>query len=81
MNIPLSARLLCWCVVVCDRPRLWRVSKLDFIIMASSFVATLALGVLTGLGTAIAVSLAMFILYSSQPRYAPTLPFRRRRLV
>ena len=43
--------------------------------MASSFVATLALGVLTGLGTAIAVSLAMFILYSSQPRHDPTLPF------
>jgi MFS superfamily sulfate permease-like transporter len=49
-------------------PRLWRVSKHDFFVMASSFGATLVLGVLSGLGAAIAVSLGIFILNSSQPR-------------
>ena len=49
-------------------PRLWKVSRRDFFVMASSFGATLALGVLSGLGAAIVVSLGIFILNSSQPR-------------
>jgi SulP family sulfate permease len=49
-------------------PMLWKVSRRDFFVMASSFGATLVLGVLSGLGAAIAVSLAIFILNSSQPR-------------
>ena len=49
-------------------PRLWKVSRREFFVMASSFAATLMLGVLSGLGVAIAVSLGIFILNSSQPR-------------
>ena len=49
-------------------PRLWKVSRRDFFVMASSFAATLVLGVLSGLGLAITVSLGIFILNSSQPR-------------
>ncbi len=49
-------------------PRLWKISKVDFMIMLSSFTATLALGVLSGLAAAIAVSLCLFIYNCSQPQ-------------
>ena len=49
-------------------PRLWAISKRDFLVMLISLCATLALGVLMGILCAILVSIVVFIVNSSQPR-------------
>ena len=48
----------------------WRFSKLDFVAVATTLLATLAAGVETGLVLGVVVSLALFLLRASRPHIA-----------
>ncbi len=50
--------------------RLWRIRKEDFAVLATTFVATLALGVIRGLLLGIAISLVTIIRRISYPEFA-----------
>jgi SulP family sulfate permease len=51
-----------------DFKRLWRVDKRDWLSMLAAFTATLFLGVLPGIVTAMAFSLLLFIAFTTQPQ-------------
>jgi SulP family sulfate permease len=48
--------------------RLWRVARADFFVMAGAAAATLLLGVTLGMAASTALSLAVFVALTSQPR-------------
>jgi SulP family sulfate permease len=57
-------------VDVREAARLWRVKKGDLALLALTFVATLALGILAGIGIGIAASLIWFVVRSTRPHFA-----------
>lgn len=54
-----------------DEPRrLWRVHRVDFVLLIVTFVATLALGIQKGILTGVLAAIAFFVVRSTRPHFA-----------